>query len=72
MIEATGRLPAVPGLKVVNSAVRANGTPVAKVQFYDVTLEIEAAGRSVKYQFMCRDDGADDVVIVKRKVLDQP
>jgi hypothetical protein len=70
IVEATGRLPVVPGLKIVNSAVRTSGPPGAKSLFYDVTLAIEAAGRAVKYQFTCRDNGSDDVVIVKRKVLD--
>lgn len=71
LLEASARLPAVQGLKVVNSSARPSTVPpLPKIHYYDVFLSVEAAGRSVKYQFMCRENGSEDVMIVSRKVLD--
>lgn len=68
VVEAISKLPPAQGLKITSSAVRAV-PPVNKVQFYGVTLTIEAAGHAVGYEFLCRDDGPDDVAIVRRKIV---
>lgn len=74
IFDALARVPAVPGLKVVDttaSIVDRTGRPhVPKDwRFHDIVVTVDVAGIRLKYKFICREDDMNQVNIIRREVM---
>jgi hypothetical protein len=66
IVDALARLPSVPGLKVIKTDTNSN--MIEKLRFHTVRFTVEAAGKTIKYEYICRED-TTDVTIVRRRIV---